>query len=107
MAILDSLIIASCVGLSGQQNIACTNALQAGTKQSGIEQSTNSYEQRNVKKLEGKAVDWFGKDAVGIVGSTAWAAKAAIEKRASFGITRNISAEIGKDLTRLVLKWTF
>lgn len=107
MAILDSLIVASCIGLSGQQNTACTSALQAGTKQTGIEQSTNSYERRNVKKLEGKATDWFGKDAVGFVGGTAWAAKVAIEKKASFGITRNISAEISKDLTQLVLRWTF
>lgn len=107
MAILDSLIIASCVSFSGQQQQACNAALQAGTKQSGIEQSASSFEHKNVKKIENTAIGVLGKDAVGIVGGTAWLIKAAAEKKAVFGISRNISAEVGDEITRLVFKWTF
>ncbi len=107
MALLESLIMASCVGMSSQSNDACTKALQASMKQSGVEQNVDSYEKRQTKNLEYKAYSWFGKDAVGVVGGAAWVIKAAAEKKASFGIYGPVKMDIGQQLTQLVLKWTF
>lgn len=112
MAILESIIVASCVGMSGQAQDACNKALQAGSKQSGMEQSFDSYEQHQTKMLEQTAYDWFGKDAVGVVGGTVWVGKAVAEKKASvglpsFGICNKMSAEVGQKASQLVLKWSF
>lgn len=107
MAILDSLIVAGCVGLSGQSNDACTKALDAGTKQSGIAQSANAYENHELKIFEQHAYSWFGKDAVGVVGGMVWMGKSVAEKKAHVGIYGPVSLDIGAGLTALVFKWTF
>lgn len=107
MALIDSIILASCVGLSGQSNDACTKALTAGAKQTGVESKVGTYETHQVKKLETTANSWLGKDTVSVVGGTAWAVKAAAEKKASFGLYGPLHMEVGSKLTQMVLKWTF
>lgn len=107
MALLDSLIVASCVGLSGQMQDACNKTLQASAKQSGVEQATSAYEKRELKSLEQGAVNLLGKDAVSVTGGMVWLTKSLVDKKASFGIYGPISTEIAPSLTKLVLKWTF
>lgn len=107
MALLDSVIMTACMGLSGQSNDACTKALQAGSKQSGVEQNVGTYETHQTKILEYKAYDWFGKQAVGVVGGAVWLGKSVSEKKASFGIYGPLHMDVGQKLTQLVLKWTF
>ena len=107
MALLDSMILTACMGMSGQSNDACQKALTASAKQSGVEQSVNTYEKHQTKSLEYKAYDWFGKQTVGVVGGAVWLGKSVSEKKASFGIYGPISMDVGQKLTQLVLKWTF
>lgn len=107
MALLDSMILTACMGLSGQSNDACVKALQAGTKQSGVEQNVNSYETRQTKGLEYKAYDWFGKQTVGVVGGAVWLGKSVSERKAAFGIYGPLHMEVSEKLTQMVFKWTF
>jgi hypothetical protein len=107
MALLDSLIVASCIGLSGQANDACEKALEASAKQSGVEKTTSDYEKHELKNLEDDAVSFMGKDVVNVTGGMIWLTKSLVDKKASFGIYGPLSTEIAPDLTRLVLKWKF
>lgn len=107
MALLDSLIVASCVGLSGQANEACNKALEASAKQSGVEQNADKLEGHELKLYEQKAKDVFGNDAVSTAGGAIWLTKVVVEKKASFGICRHVNFEYSPDLSRLVLKWTY
>lgn len=107
MALLDSMILTACMGMSGQSNDACVKALQAGTKQSGVEQNVNTYESRQTKGLERTAYDIFGRSTVGVVGGAVWLGKSVSEKKASFGIYGPLHMEVGQKLTQMVLKWTF
>src|SRR5271165_237244 len=107
MALIDSMILTACMGMSGQSNDACQKALTAGSKQSGVEQNLNLYESNQTKNLELKAYSWFGKEAVGVVGGAVWLGKSVSEKKASFGLYGPVSMDVGQKLTRLVLKWTF
>lgn len=107
MALLDSMILTACMGMSGQSNDACVKALQAGTKQSGVEQNVSIYEKRQTKNLEYTANDWFGKQAVGIVGGAVWLGKSVSERKAAFGIYGPLHMEVGEKLTQMVFKWTF
>ncbi len=95
------------MGLSGPSNDACTKALLASAKQSGVEQNVDSYEKHQTKKLEYKAVGLLGKNTVSVAGGTAWIIKAAAERKASFGLYGPVSMDIGQKITQLVLKWTF
>lgn len=112
MGLLDSLIVFSCVGLSGQQNDACNKALTAGSQQSGITQTANTYESNQMKMLETDANKWFGQDAVTAVGGTAWVTKSLVEKKASIGLPNlgicdKLSTEINSNTAKLVFKWVF
>jgi hypothetical protein len=112
LAILESLIVAGCVGLSGQQNDACQKALTAGSKQSGLEQTTGSYENHESNLWLSRANDWFGKDAVGIMGGAGWLAKSAIERKASFGlpsfgICNSVKFEFNQSAEKLIFQWRF
>lgn len=107
MALLDSLIVASCVGLAGQANDACNKALEASAKQSGVEQTTSAYEKHQLKNIEEGAVSFLGKDAVNVSGGMIWLTKSLVDKKASFGLYGPLSTEIAPSLTKLVLKWTF
>jgi hypothetical protein len=112
MGVLDSLIVFSCVGLAGQQNDACNKALVAGSKQSGIEQTTDTYENHQLKLLEKDAYQLFGENAVNVVGGTAWVTKSLVEKKASFGLPNmglcdKLVTEINQNEAKLVFKWKF
>jgi len=56
MGLIDTLIVTSCVGLSGIQQEACNKALTAGSKQSGIENNMNKAESKTLKTLETNSV---------------------------------------------------
>lgn len=112
MALIDSIILAGCMGMSGQQNDACTKALQAGAKQSGIEQNVNVFESNKSKEMDRLAHDWFGKDVLTATGGIAFITKAAVERKATiglpnFGIFGSFSTEINSELIQLVVKWKF
>jgi hypothetical protein len=112
MAILDSIIVSVCMSVSGQGNEACQKALTAGAKQSGVEQSANSYEQNRLNYMQSGAESFFGKNTVAAIGGVGWAAKSAVDHKASiglpnFGICSGIKIEINSNTERLVLQWRF
>lgn len=112
MALLDSLIMSACVGLSGQSNDACQKALTAASKQSGVEQSANTYEQHKLNYLQSGAESYFGKDTVAAIGGVGWATKSAIERKMTFGlpnfgICNSIKFEFNSNVEKLVFQWRF
>lgn len=112
MALLDSFIMVSCMGMSGQQNEACLKAMEAGFKQTGFQQSANAYEEKNVKLLEQDAYLFFGKDNVTVVGGAVWVAKSFADKKATFdlpnfGLCDKIFTQIESGGTHVFFKWNF
>lgn len=112
MAIISSLITVSCIGLSGQNNDACTKALEAGTKQSGIEQETDTYESNKLKYLETGSYNVLGKENAQVMGGTIWLTKMIVDKKASInlpnlGICNSLTTQIDTTSAKLVFKWQF
>jgi hypothetical protein len=112
LALLDSIIATACIGLSGQGHDACVKGLQAGSQQTGVQQSVNSYESKQTKMLEQTAYNWVGKDSASVVGGVAFVGKAAVDKKASLGlpnlgICSKMSLEVGSKASQLLLKWSF
>ena len=112
MALLDSIIMSACMGLSGQGNDACQKALTAGAKQSGVEKSANSYEQNRLSYLQSGAEDVLGKNTVAAIGGAGWAAKSVADRKASiglpnFGICSGLKFEINSSTSKLVFQWRF
>jgi hypothetical protein len=104
--------MSACMGLSGQSNDACQKALTAASKQSGVEQSANKYEQNRLNYLQSGAEGFLGKDAVAAIGGVGWAGKSVIERKASFGlpnfgICNSIKFEFNSNLEKLVFQWRF
>ncbi len=112
MGLLESAVMSVCMGASGASGQACDKAVEAGTKQSGYEQMVDRYENHQVKLLEGKAIDWFGRDAVTTVGGTVWLTKTIIDKKASIGLPTlgvcdKLVAQVNTTEALLVFKWIF
>lgn len=100
------------MGLSGQSNDACTKVLTAGAKQSGFERMANTYEFKQSKELEKEAYEWFGNDAIKVMGTAAWASRAISERKVSvglpnLGICDRMSFELGSSASKLVFDWKF
>lgn len=113
MGLLDTLIITSCMGMqSGQPQDACQKALQAGTKQSGVEKVANDQETAITKKADTKAKDLLGEQTYSVVGGTVFLAKTVSEKKVSLGlptmgICNSIKAEVSDKQSQLKLEWKF
>jgi hypothetical protein len=110
LGLIESTILSICMSASGQANLACTNAVQAGAKQSGFEQMTNSYESHQVRILEEGTYSYMGRENAEIAGGTLWLANAAVTRKASlalpnFGLCDKLSTEVNRDSARLVLRW--
>jgi hypothetical protein len=110
MGLLESALLSLCVGSTGQANLACNNAVQAGSKQSGFEQVTTDYENHQMKLYEKDADSWLGKDNANTVGGAAWLGYAVATRRAridlpNLGLCDKISLEADRNESKLVLKW--
>jgi hypothetical protein len=112
MAILDTLIMSACMGFSGQANDACQKAFTAGSKQTGLEQQANSYEQSRLQYLQAGAENFFGKDALTAIGGVGFVTKTVVERKASvglpnFGLCNSLKFEFNSNTEKLVLQWRF
>lgn len=113
MGIIDTLIVTSCMGFqAGQAQDACQKALQAGSKQSGIEKVVNNKEQQITKKADQTAKEMLGETTVGVVGGTVFLAKTISEKKVSLGLPtlgmcNSIKAEVSDKQSQLKLEWKF
>lgn len=112
MAALEAIIIASCLGLSGNQREACVKALDAGSKQSGLERNVNQMEDRVSKQADTRARSLVGDGGMEVGASLGFVAKAAIEKSATFRFpvfmpAMYLHTQIGAEKSMLGLEWKF
>ena len=112
MGLIDTLIVTSCVGLSGVQQEACNKALTAGSKQSGIENNMNKAESKTLKTLETNSRDYLGNTTVDVIAGTAIVAKTVADKAATvklpnFGICNTIVLKVNHEKSLLSLEWKY
>lgn len=112
MGVLDTLIVTTCLGVSGPSNQACNKALEAGTKQTGVESQVDSLETKTTKMAEKDAKQYLGETSVFLLTGTAMATKAVIDKSATvklptLGICNSITANVGPQKSLLSLMWKF
>jgi hypothetical protein len=112
MGVLDSLIMTACLGASGATHDACQKSLQAGSKQSGVEQNIDTYESKVTTNAEKDTKEKLGETTVEILGGTAFLTKSVVEKHATIGLPNlglctYIKAQIGQDKSMLSLEWKF
>lgn len=112
MSVIDTLIITSCIGLSGAQKDACDHALLAGAKQSGIEANVDHMESKTTKKLAIDAQEYLGKTPVDIVAGTAIlvktvADKAATVKLPTMGLCNSLVLRVSQDKSLLSIEWKY
>lgn len=112
MITLSSIIVSTCVGFTGSYNAACTNALTAGAKQSGVEKNMNEIQDRGTKFFDEKAKDLLGEKSMGIVGSAMWLKKVTDERKVTLGLPRyklydSANTELSESSAKLNLQWNF
>lgn len=112
MAAMEAIIIASCLGLSGNQRDACVKALEAGSKQTGVEQKVNNIEDKVSKTADKDARAIVGDTGMEVGASVGFIAKAAIEKSATFRFpvfrpAMYLNTQIGVEKSTLGLEWKF
>ncbi len=112
MGLLDTLIVTSCVGLSGASQDACNKALTAGAKQSGIEATANNTEQKITKAADKDAKELLGTGTVNVVAGTAFLVKSVASKSAvlnlpNLGICNTMTININQQQSLLNLKWMY
>jgi hypothetical protein len=100
------------MGFQGQGNQACTNAIDAASQQSGIEQRYNKTESTFLKKKENQSIEFVGKDNAKIIAGTAIvvntvASRQAIIDLPKFGLCDSFRAELKSDSGILRIKWFF
>lgn len=105
-------ITSACIGLSDQAKEACTHGLDAGAKQSGIEQSVNSAQKIATKNIKIEAIKLVGKTPIDIVAGSFFIAKAVSDKTIganvpTMGLADRARAEIGKDKASFKMEWSF
>jgi hypothetical protein len=111
VSLIETLIVTSCVGLSGQNQLACNNALTAGSKQSGVETEMNQFETKVTKNAESDVRDYLGNNANVVAGGVflikGIADKAATFTLPNFGVCTSMKADIGQSKSLLRLEWKF
>jgi len=112
MGVLDTLIVTSCMGLSGMQQDACNKALIAGSKQTGIETTVNTAEDKTTKVLDKGARDYLGDTNVNVVAGTAFVAKTIVDKSATvnlptLGLCNSVTASVSHEKSLLSLQWKY
>lgn len=97
---------------AGSPQQACEKALQAGSKQSGVETAANDEEKRVTQKADAKAKEFLGEKAVGVVGGTVFIAKTISEKKVTFGLPTlgvcdSVKAQVSDKASELKIEWNF
>jgi|ERR1035437_11110982 hypothetical protein len=112
MGLIDTLIVTSCVGLSGMQRDACNKALTAGSKQSGIENNMDTAEKKTLKNIERDSRDTLGNTTVDVIAGTAIVAKTVADKAATvklpnLGICNTMVLKVNHEKSLLSLEWKY
>lgn len=114
MGLFESALVSACIatGSTGNQQMACQKATEAGSKQSGIEKEMSDAEKHTLKKVEFEATDIIGKDGVNVVAGSVFLAKTLQSKSLSvgmptFGLCSSIKTEIKQDSSIIKFEWKF
>jgi hypothetical protein len=112
MGLLESAVFSVCIGSTGAYNTACHKAVEAEENQSGFSQTTNAYENHQLRLVEKDADEYLGADTVGVIGGLTWIGKSISAKKATFGlpnlgICSKLVAEVNEHEARLIFKWFF
>lgn len=112
MGAVEALITATCIGLSGNIQDACEKSLEAGSKQSGVEQNINRFEDKVSKNADQKARGVIGDSGMEVAGGVAFvvksvADKAILVKIPSFIRGASMDAKIGQEKSGLTVEWKF
>lgn len=112
MSAIAIAITSACLNLSGPAQQACDKALEAGAKQSGIEQNVDQIEKHIERDADQKGHYYLGDTGMEVVGSTVFVAKTLIDKSLkfntpTFGLCDRITNQVGPDKYSLQLEWRF
>jgi hypothetical protein len=112
MGLLESAILSICMSSSGQARLACSDAMQAGAKQTGFEQMTESYERRETMYYESGTYNFMGQQNAEIAGGTVLVANAVATRKArvglpTLGLCDNLSVETNGKESKFIFKWFF
>lgn len=111
-SLFSSAIIAFCTATApGQYNNACTNAVDAGTRQAGIRQDFDAAEKQTVNYLNHKVSKMTPKTLQEVVGASVFLYKTAQDKRVQFGLPTmgmcdSLSNEITPSSYVVTFKWS-
>ncbi len=97
--------------MSGQGQMACQKAFEAGGKQSGIEKIADSKEKEITKNVEQTAKDFFG-SSFDMVAGIALIVNTVSKKQATvglpnLGICDSMRLQAGIDESKLQMEWKF
>lgn len=112
MGLVDSFIVSSCIGFTGQAQDACNKALLAGMRQSGIESTMNTMENNTSQKAENTARHYLGGTAVNYISASVFIAKSVASQSVSFGLPtlglcNSFDVSIGASSSILNFGWKF
>jgi len=96
----------------GTYNQACSNAINAGGKQTGIEKDLNNVESYAGKQARLIAEDQVGREGVSLVAGGAFVINAAATQRfivnlPTYGWCSSLKTEYRPSLYRITIQWDF
>jgi hypothetical protein len=109
-SLFGSFIIAACIGTQGNFQEACTKAVDAGTRQVGLRQEFDTFEDNTYKFVENKVRKEVTPDGVYVLSSAAFAYNTVKKQKLVFtvpnlGICNQISNEIAPNSYLVVFRW--
>ena len=112
VGVLEAIVIASCVGFSGNSHDVCLKTLEASLKQSGIAQNVDDVEQRISKRADSKVRKVIGNSGMDAGATGAFIIKGVVEKSVFlkfpiFMPSMFLNTQIGSDKSQLGIQWMF
>jgi hypothetical protein len=112
MSLFSTLITSMCISSSTMTRDACSKAIDAGGKQSGVEQKMNDLESKETQSLDKDLKASLGDAGFNVVGGTVFAAKTVRDKSLSFGLPNfgicdSVKTELKPESYKLKLEWNF
>jgi hypothetical protein len=110
---LSSLIVSTCVSMTpANYNTACTSALTAGSKQSGLEKNVNDVQGKITTFADKESKEYIGEKQLKYIGSALFIKKIADERKVSLQLPKvflydSASTELSESSCKLNLQWNF
>lgn len=110
-SLMTSAIVALCVSSPAMYQSACNSAVDAGTRQVGLRQDVDSFEEKTVSVAKSKTEAALG-DQKWFLGAALFSAKVAKEKKVDFkvpdiGVADSIKGTVAPKSYGMVFEWKF